>query len=273
MQHGQVPGGFAQASAVAADGPGRYTGELAGGWDILGAVNGGYQLAVVARALAAETGRVPVTITGHYLAAGRPGPVVVDTTMVKRGSSFSTADATLRQGDKALVAVLGSFGSLEQGGEILLQDAQPPDLPPEEECARMDPDPARGLPPPFFARVDAALHPYDAGFARGRPTGTPHLRAWFRLHDHEPIDPFGLILAADCLPPTIFNAGLPLGWTPTLELTVHIRARPAPGPLRLDVRTRFISHGRLDIDGLIWDSADRMVAQSRQLALVPRPPD
>lgn len=98
------------------------------------------------------------------------------------------------------------------------------------------------------------------------------MRAYWRLLDDEPVDGIALLLAADSLPPTTFNSGLAVAWTPTLELTVHVRARPRPGWLRLDYRTRFISHGRLEIDGLIWDADDQLVAQSRQLALVPQQP-
>jgi acyl-CoA thioesterase len=57
---------------------------------------------------------------------------------------------------------------------------------------------------------------------------------------------------------------------PTLELTAHVRARPAPGLLACDVRTRFVSAGFLEVDGEYWDSTGTLVAQSRQLALVPR---
>jgi hypothetical protein len=78
------------------------------------------------------------------------------------------------------------------------------------------------------------------------------------------------VLAADAFPPTAFNGDLPLGWTPTLELTVHVRRRPAPGWLRCINRTRFVSSGFLEMDGEVWDASGHLVVQSRQLALVPR---
>ncbi|HEV7624932.1 MAG TPA: thioesterase family protein, partial [Streptomyces sp.] len=67
------------------------------------------------------------------------------------------------------------------------------------------------------------------------------------------------------LPPTAFELGL-RGWVPTVELTVHVRARPASGPLRVSVSTVNLAGGYLEEDVQIWDSADRLVAQSRQLA-------
>lgn len=267
-------GGFGAATAVSRAGVGsaRFEGQIAEGWDILGAANGGYLLSMAARALGEVTGRTPVSITGHFLAPGTPGAVHIDTAMVKEGASFSTAAANLIQGERTLLAVLGTFGSVDTGGEVLLQRAQPPEMPPPDTIRPFEHDPVVGMPPPFASRVEMRLNPADSGFASAVPSGDPRIRAWFRLRDDEPIDPYGLIVAADCLPPTTFNAGLPIAWTPTLELTVHIRAVPAPGWLRLDVATRFISHGRLEVDGVIWDAAGSLVAQSRQLALVPQAP-
>ena len=95
------------------------------------------------------------------------------------------------------------------------------------------------------------------------------MRGWLKLADDEPIDVFALLLAADAFPPTIFNANLPVAWTPTVELTAHIRGIPEPGWLRCRFTTRFISGGMMEEDGEIWDSTGRLVAQSRQLALTP----
>ena len=78
-----------------------------------------------------------------------------------------------------------------------------------------------------------------------------------------------LLLVVDALPPATFDLGMP-GWAPTLELTAHVRAKPAPGPLRVRHVTRNVAHGMFEEDCVVWDSDDRLVAQSRQLALLPR---
>ena len=61
-----------------------------------------------------------------------------------------------------------------------------------------------------------------------------------------------------------------MGWAPTLELTVHVRARPAPGWLMLRHETRNVAGGMFEEDCEVWDAAGRLVAQSRQLARLPR---
>ena len=52
---------------------------------------------------------------------------------------------------------------------------------------------------------------------------------------------------------------------------MHVRARPAPGWLRIAASTRNVAGGFLEEDAEVWDSADRLVVQSRQLARAPRP--
>ena len=55
----------------------------------------------------------------------------------------------------------------------------------------------------------------------------------------------------------------------TVELTAHVRARPAPGWLHCAFVTRFVTGGFPKEDGEIWDRTERLVVQSRQLALLP----
>lgn len=70
------PGPFATATAVENAAAGEWSAAIRPGWDIAGNANGGYLLAMAARALVHATGRPdPVTITAHYLSPGRPGSV------------------------------------------------------------------------------------------------------------------------------------------------------------------------------------------------------
>jgi acyl-CoA thioesterase len=247
----------------------RWSAAIAEGWDIAGYANGGYLLAITARAMSAAIGRPdPVTVTAHFLTPGKPGPVSVAVSVTKQGRTFGTASATLATEDRPLLNVLGTFGELTDKPGPRLVDLEPPPMPSPAQCTPVDPTDT--FPPPFMGRVELRLHPDDASFLHGKPSGHALMRGWFRLHNDEMIDTVALLCASDAFPPTVFNANLPVTWTPTIELTTHVRCRPATGWLRCRFATHFVTGGFLEEDGEIWDAAGRLVAQSRQLALVPR---
>lgn len=54
----------------------------------------------------------------------------------------------------------------------------------------------------------------------------------------------------------------------TIELTVHVRARPRPGWLACRVSTSNVMDGLHEEDFDMWDSDGTLAAQSRQLAMV-----
>ena len=259
------PLSFASATAVTAGGPDRYKASIEPGWDIVGNANGGYMMVIAARAAADAAGGLdPATVTAHFLAPGKPGPVTIETHVEKRGRRFTTVRSTLADATRPLVSFLGSFtDNSVVPNPVERIEATPPEMPPPEDCIPLEPTDT--FPPPFMGKVELRLHPEDATFA----TGVPRFRGWFRLPGEEPIDSFGLLQAVDAFPPTVFNAQMPIAWTPTLELTAHVRARPEPGWLRCQFATRFISGGYLEADGEVWDGSERLVAQSRQLALLP----
>lgn len=261
--------GFAEDTHVARIAPERWAGAIAPGWDIGGNANGGYLLGLTARAMREASGCPdPVTVTAHYLRPGKPGKVEVTCEVVKQGRRFTTVDARLTSDAGPLIQVLGTFGDLSgAAGGPERMDSAPPELPPPASCPRNRNDSGTL---PFMERVELRLHPEDIGFRTGDPSGVPRVRGWFRFADGAPTDALALLLAVDAFPPTIFNARLPVSWVPTLELTAHVRGRPAPGWLRCAFTTRFVSGGFLEEDGEVWDDAGRLVAQSRQLALVPQ---
>ncbi len=238
------------------------------GWDIGGPANGGYLLALAARAMAASAGRPPLTVTAHYLAPVPPGPIEIVVRTVRLGRRMATMSATMIREQAPVLEVLGTFAEQSDAG-VQLSTGAPPDLAPydsdEELVIREGVDV-----PALQRRLAVRLRPGDEGFALGRPTGRAEIAGWFAFADAAPIDAIGLLLVADAFAPPIFNSGLAMGWVPTAELTVHVRAEPAPGPLACRFASRFVQGGLLEEDGEIWDVTGRLVAQSRQLALIPR---
>ncbi|MET8612272.1 thioesterase family protein [Streptomyces sp. RM1] len=265
---------FDRDTAVFRREEGVYDLELSAGWTILGAVNGGYLLAVLGRALGdALPHPDPFTISAHYLTASRPGKAVVRTQTVRTGRTLSTGQASLFQYDEEgneveRIRVLASYGDLAALPDDVRTTATPPPIPPLERCLGPEdgPDPLQGG-SAIAGRLMLRLDPATVGWALGRPSGKGEMRGWFGLADGRDADPLSLLLAVDALPPTAFEMGLE-GWVPTVELTVHVRHRPAPGPLRVSITTRNLAGGFLEEDAEVWDSADRLVAQSRQLARV-----
>ena len=247
-----------------------FSAEVKPGWDIGGNANGGYLMAIAGRAMAEALGRPPITLTAHYLRPAPPGPCDIEVTTVRSGRRFATATATLTMASGQVLQLLGTFGDQTPGGTSLTREA-PVDLPAYDDC-ELPPPSTEGPGPEIFRRLAVRIRPGDEGFRTGNPSGNAEIRGWFAFADGEPIDAIGLLLVADAFPPPIFNTDLPAAWVPTVELTVHVRGVPEPGPLRCWFRSRFIHDGLLDEEGEIWDSTGKLVAQSRQLALYPRPP-
>ncbi|MBH1933864.1 thioesterase family protein [Streptomyces sp. AV19] len=251
--------------------PGVHDAHVSAGWTLFGAANGGYLLATAARALGDTLPHPhPFTITAHYLSVTRPGPAVVRSEPVRTGRTLSTGQASLFQTSEdgtevERLRVLATYGDLDALTGDVRTTAEPPSMPPYEHCAGSRPEGFAEAGNGFLSRLDLRLDPATAGWTVGRPGGGQEMRGWFGFADGREPDPYSLLLAADALPPTPFDLGIP-GWVPTVELTVHVRRRPAPGPLRISVVTRNLASGFLEEDGEIWDAEDRLVAQSRQLA-------
>jgi acyl-CoA thioesterase len=260
--------------SVTAEGPGVYRGKITERWNIGPVPNGGYLLAVAMAALEQElAGLSPLSVTCHYLRRAQPGPCRVEVERVKQGRTYATAVARLLQNDNEHLRVLATFGPLDRGGAPEWIDGAPPAIP--EGGAGMR---ELGLPLPTIAqRFEVQVSPETLQWARARAEmpgaaaakiTSAEIRARVRFADGRPADLSSLCLFADALPPPVL-AVMPLAWVPTLELTVHHRAQPAPGWLTCVFRTRFLFGGYLEEDGEIWDEAGKLVALSRQLAMAP----
>jgi acyl-CoA thioesterase len=261
------------ATAVRPTGDHTYAADLHDGWDIGGVPNGGYLLTVAGRALAQSVERPdPLTVTCHYLAPARSGPIELTTELVRAGRRHATAMATVRQDGNEVARVIGTFGDLQQQRDGRhLATLKPPEIPPPDECVHVTPIPDHPQsPPPITEKVSLRIAPEDLGFALGAPHGRAEIKGWAEFADGRDADTSALPLFADAFPPTVFNAGFPIGWMPTIELTVHVRKRPARGLLLCEFRTNLVSNGYMEVDGVIFDATGEVAAMSRQLAATPR---
>lgn len=260
---------FERATAVRRAGNGSYDVGLDPAYSIGGPLHGGYLMATLLRAMLADAPHPhPVSNNFHFLRVPRPGPATAHVEWLKQGRTAATARATLVQDDRPVLEALVSAGTLDPVAEPLWM-GEPPVLPPIEECV---PPPATpdGAPAGLAAQLEFRHDPATAGWLRGEPGGRPEMRGYMRMREPQDPDPYVLALATDALPPAVFGIGL-LGWAPTVELTWHMRAVPAPGWLRLAMSARMVYDDWFDEDVEIWDSAGRLVAQGRQMARVGRP--
>jgi len=268
---------FDEATAVIPDGDGcyrvrpdeRFAIFLPDG--VTGAVNGGVLMATVLRAVLDTSPHPhPVATSAHFLRVPRPEPARVQVAWLKQGKTAATARAALMQGDLPVLETTVTTGSLGRPGDGSRSwTGKPPRLPPIEECtvlARRAESAAFGG---YAGQVDLRLDPATAGWLRGEPAGIPEMRGYFSLREERDPDAYVLALAVDALPPVVLGLG-PFGWSPTVELTWHMRAVPARGPLRIAARCRHISGGWFDEESEVWDGAGHLVAQSRQIARLGR---
>jgi acyl-coenzyme A thioesterase PaaI-like protein len=260
---------FTQVTALTPDGAGRFAAEVSPEWTIGGKPNGGYLLAMLGRA-AAAVGQHPHVITAGacYLSPPDPGPVTVEADVLRAGRSASQVRARMAQDGRACVEALITTSELDPAGKPYWDDGVPePGRAGYEDCARLVPRLPGGIPVAIMDQIEVRLEPGSGGFTRGQPAGRGELRGWLALPDGEAFDPASLLFAVDAYPPATFDIEF-TGWVPTLELTVYVRALPAPGPVRVLQRAQLIDAQRVDESCFIWDRTGRLVAHGSQLAAI-----
>lgn len=260
---------FDEATAVRKVEEGRYLAELDSGFGIGEALNGGYLMAVMLRAAVDSSPHAhPVATSANFLRVAKAGPAEVLVEQRKSGRTATSARLSLRQAGEPIIDMQVTTGTLDPAAEPTWTALPDRKMPPVEDSLFFESgkEEDRG----FADRVDMRFDPAVMGWLDGRPSGRLEGAAYFRLHEGQDPDAYVLALAVDSLPPVVFNSG-PYGWSPTVELTWHMRAVPAPGWLALHGSGRLLSEGWFDEEVEVWDSTGKLVAQSRQLARAGRP--
>ncbi len=264
---------FDTATAVRRGEGGVLLTDLDPGWDVGGGIlNGGYLLAVAARAAVLDSPHPhPVALSASYLRAPAAGPATLTVVPGPAGRTLAHSQVTLADAGGACLTVQATTATL--GDDAAVYSSPMPDVPPVEECFSIAEHAHLAPPgvtvPGLTLRVDTKVDLATAGWALGRPSGEPVIRAWVRFADGREADPLALVTFADVLPPTSWGMGQ-MGWAPTVQLQVLVRALPAQGWCLVEARASEVAGGWIDEDYRIWDSTGRLVAQSRQLARAPR---
>lgn len=258
-----------EATRLSGDGP-VFAASLPADWSGLASVNGGFMLSLLTRAM----GRIapfpdPVVVSGFYLRPGSAGPAEIRTELIRAGRTTAFTQASLLRDGKETVRATAAFTNLAEPGagpRLVHTGGAAPALPPPEECVSLAAGAIPGVPIASRFEYRAAAEP---GWFRGEPSGTAYSEFYMRFRDGREPDMTALPLFADAAAPAVLEVGA--RQVTTIELTVHLRARPAPGWLSCRSGTRFLGQGGYhEEDFEIWDSAGTLVAQSRQLALLLR---
>lgn len=255
---------------------GVFRGAFTDRWNALGGVvNGGYAVAVSLRALAARVPHPdPLVVSTFFLRRGVPGPVEIRTDVARLGRRTSTGAARLLQDGREVVRTTATFTDLaDAGGDGTTGATRPtttrliapaPQLPHPDEA--IDPVGDTRLPGVTMTDQVEFRYPRLPGWRQGAPSGDPRAELWMRFTGGREADTLSLPLLVDGAAPAVLDLGV--AGSATVELTTHVRARPAPGWLACRVTTRYVIGGYHEEDFEIWDSAGTLVAQARQLALV-----
>ena len=254
--------GFDADTALEPAGENRWRGVVPPTWSIGPGPNGGFMAALAARAAKLASGSDLRSLTLHYLARPTEDVIEVGAEVVRQGRSTTFLRLEMTQQDRKVAAAQAVCSAWHDDAPSW-SDATPPDLPAPDDCVRVDP--GRSGVPPLISRYDMRL--------AARPPDERPLRVdgWLRTAQPRAIDDVSLAAMTDAfIPPAIFRTPSPVS-VPTLELTIHFRGRPPAGEHPF-VATTFVSRlaagGVVEADGELWSEDGRLLAQSRQLALI-----
>jgi acyl-CoA thioesterase len=243
---------------------GRWRGTVPPTWSIGTGPNGGFMAALAARGTQLAAGAPPRSLTLHYLAPPAEAEIELGAEVARAGRSATFLRITLSQEGRPVVLALAVCGAWYDDAPSW-SDLEPPDIPPREDCIPIDPK--RSGVPPLQGR-------YETYIATRDPDDRPiRIDGHIRTREPHPADHVFLAAASDAfIPPAFFRTSEPV-MVPTLELTIHFRGIPPDDPhpfVRQTTFSRLAAGGVVEVDGEIWSEDNRLLVQSRQMALMRR---
>jgi len=245
-----------------------YRGELVEGWRVGDVPNGGYVLAIAGRALRdALPHKDPMSVNAFYLAPTVLGPIECRVQILRQARSTSFAQVGMFQDGELKVQVTAAYTDIDRLKGEDWSKVERPRIPAWDEC---EPSGDKGV--EFRRNAELRLVKGNEVFRERKPDGSGEFAGWVSLRDGTEPDVISMLMFADAFPPPALNVFGPVGWVPTVELTVQVRAHPAPGPIQVRLFSRHMTKGVVEEDGEYWDSEGKLVAISRQTAKFRLPP-
>ncbi|MCV6613735.1 MAG: thioesterase family protein [Cellvibrionaceae bacterium] len=241
---------------------GHYRAQVSGNWSIMHAPNGGYLMALLGKAMGLYASQpAPTQITVNYSGKTEEAkPLDIYVRRFGQSRQFDRLEATAKQGDKTVLKAMGTFMAGYEGHSY--SEERLSQLSPIEACSAR-----AGIPGlPVFDNVEMRVDPAVAGWMTGQTVDSPEIYGWMRVPSIEAWSPTSIMLACDTCPPSIFVSKGALGWVPTIEMSVHIKAIPTTEWLKVRFHSKYLGSTLLQEDGELWDENDNLVAVSRQLA-------
>jgi acyl-CoA thioesterase len=250
------------------EGEGEFEGSIVEHWWTPRGPLGGYVMAIVHRGLELavdDPDRQPRSLNVYFLRPPHAGAITVRPVVERVGRSLTTATARLEQDGKLIALGVAAFSSPWPGPELSEAPMPAVDPPGDRTITRGNvPGPER---PPFMGRLTMQRR-----FGAPAFSGAEHAETggWLGLLEERPVDAVTLLVLADAWYPAPWPRLKALAPAPTIEMSVMFRAPlPLPDSLLLGrFHTRLVRDGFFDEQGELWSPDGRLVAQSRQLALL-----
>ena len=247
-------------------------------WNVGTIPNGGYLMACAAKAMVESSSHPhPLSLTAYFLDKTDVGDAIISSKLLKKAKSISTLTASILQekdpteeGDDQFerVRLTGAFTDFSYLKGESYNEKTAPSIARFEVCKPVD-----DLFPPLrmYEQFNMRFDPATPGCLNANKNNPLESNLWLEFKDGSPFDVFSLIMAADVMPPAVFNRFGAAGWVPTIEMTVNIRAIPQVSRLQIRLRTNYVSSGILEEDVEIWDEQGNLLAISRQIAKLRMP--
>ena len=256
--------------------PGTYEAFLTEDWNCPIVPHGGVVTAVGVRAMEAALA-IPEqrlrSVTAVFVAQVRPGALLIDVEVLRRGRSISQVRATVRNADQdeghRLLAI---FGASRRGFEFT--EHRMPQVPPPRNCRSwrdFPPELATGPKFNFWEHVESRVAVGHFPWEEYEPIDSERVY-WYRF-DEPPfidgtLDPLAVVAMCDTMPGAVgerVGSGRDVWLPPSADLTVHHFADTSAEWLLATNRANHAGDGYASLEIELWDPSGALLACATQV--------